>query len=839
MRWDGDGMKIIRLSLFNLRKNRREALAIIFLTFITVFLLGTVATNIVRINKIYDECFAATGSYDSMILFRDAKYRSVYKDILAEEYGIEDAAKCKCLIHELTDIVDENGEKVSQNLYFITEESERRIEDFLIDDSLDQEQIASLEHPIWLPQYFGISQGYKPGDDFVIVSGGRNYPFVVAGLFECGFGNNPNELLRTVIGERDYMLLSGIFTEGDILAFDAGEGFEVTEYLSKCEDRSSENLAPSTFRFSLESARASETNFLNIFMYLSIFLSVITMAAALFLIRHKISNDIEDQMQQIGVLEALGYKSREISVSYICEYVITGGIGAVFGIIAAMLFTPVMNTISSGMLYRVVTGEIEVSRMFLVGIAVVALVTLFALLKARMVKNYPPVVAFRRGIRTHHFGKSILPLERTSGNINIRLAFKSYFKNIRQGFGTGLCIALAGIALLFCVCIYDFFRTGYDGLITIMGMEVADERLNLLDGVDADIFAEELRNMPEVRKALVTYNLEHLSVEGFSDWSAVQVYDDFNETENIFLNSGSFPECDNEIAVSLHLSILGGYKVGDSITILGDGTKKSYLITGIVPAMSNEQMNIYMTTEGYTRVRPNDLPDIVEVYLNDGVGLEQFEDMMTARYGVAARSGSAGVTADGTLEERIRSVADEKMATLISNYGVTNIDYAVVVGDQVITGQSNFVIRDMSSLLNLAKTQVLPIAGITKAFSLGGMVFVAIVVAVILSIIASSNVRRQRKDLGIMKSMGYSSKDLMTQMAISMLSTIVIAVILATLANAYLYRMFWLTAFGAHNPAPVPLMIAADIALAVFCYIVTYIAAGRVKKVSVTELMTE
>ena len=39
----------------------------------------------------------------------------------------------------------------------------------------------------------------------------------------------------------------------------------------------------------------------------------------------------EEQMVQIGVLEALGYTSRELSLSYICEYVLTGGIGAIIG----------------------------------------------------------------------------------------------------------------------------------------------------------------------------------------------------------------------------------------------------------------------------------------------------------------------------------------------------------------------------------------------------------------------------------------------------------------------------------------------------------------------------
>ena len=43
-------------------------------------------------------------------------------------------------------------------------------------------------------------------------------------------------------------------------------------------------------------------------------------------IPHSQRKDMEEQMVQIGVLEALGYTSRELSCSYICEYILTGGI---------------------------------------------------------------------------------------------------------------------------------------------------------------------------------------------------------------------------------------------------------------------------------------------------------------------------------------------------------------------------------------------------------------------------------------------------------------------------------------------------------------------------------
>ena len=55
-------MKILRLSLFNLKKNRKEAVAIAFLTMVTTLMLAVFAANTVKTNKGFDDSFAASGS---------------------------------------------------------------------------------------------------------------------------------------------------------------------------------------------------------------------------------------------------------------------------------------------------------------------------------------------------------------------------------------------------------------------------------------------------------------------------------------------------------------------------------------------------------------------------------------------------------------------------------------------------------------------------------------------------------------------------------------------------------------------------------------------------------
>ena len=119
------------------------------------------------------------------------------------------------------------------------------------------------------------------------------------------------------------------------------------------------------------------------------------------------------------------------------------------------------------------------------------------------------------------------------------------------------------------------------------------------------------------------------------------------------------------------------------------------------------------------------------------------------------------------------------------------------------------------------------------------MIFIAIVVGVILYILTVSNIRRQRQALGIMKSMGYSSKDLMIQMSVKFMPITVTAAIFASILAIFLTKAFWLYGLGIDMGYSIFLIIVVDILLIIYCFFITYISSRRIKKISVTELMTE
>lgn len=835
-------MKIFRLSLFNLKRNKREAAAIVFLTLVTSFLMAVFAVSITQINSAFDRSFEETGSADFILLFQADKYRDIYRDILEEEYHVTDAREGSVLFGMAASAKSKKGESIAYNMIFADESTERKMENFKKLNTLPDDEIEMLTHPVWMPQYFEITAGYAPGDTFTLVSGGRDYPFTIAGFFSTGLYNSNSNMLKCIITEEDMVLLSAVYEEYHMIAFDTEKEFSYEEYYEKCSAKSNENVLSAVLPIDKNQERLGETGFLNIFLYMSVFLSVVTMISALFLILHKISKDMEEQMVQIGVLEALGYTSRELSCSYIFEYIFTGGVGAMIGGITAAAFSPVMDTLIRGMMNRDVHTDVNILRILIVVVSIIALVTLFALSRAARVKKLPPVVAFRKGIKTHHFGKNILPLEKMKHSINLRLAFKGILNDLRSNIGTGVCIIAAGVAVMFSVYTFDFFRSGYNGLIGVMGMETPDISIIMMSGVNGENFCDEIRKFPEVEKVLLSRTAmgNYVEIKG-SNQSAVAIsYADFSLTDNIHPKTGRFPEYDNEIMITARREETENRHIGDSIIIKGDVCEKSYLITGIVHAMNNNGISVYMTEDGYRRIRPTARPNTVEITLKNEEDRPAFMDKLTALYGASAKDMAYAQSAQGSLEERIRAKADEKMAVLISQYGVTDVDYAIRIGDTIISGNSSrFVIKEISSMKDLAKSQMKPIAAVTKTFSVWAVIFIAVVVAVILGIIAVSAVKRQRKELGIMKSMGYTSRELMIQLTLRIFPVTIISSCIAAVLSVWVQRAFWMAAFGVQILESLPLMIGTAAALVLYCLIVTYVSAGSIRKISVTELMTE
>ena len=747
----------------------------------------------------------------------------------------------------LVDTYTPDGDTVAYNYSLITERSERKLESFKKLDQLPESEIAKLEHPIWLPVNFEIVKGYEVGGDFTLMKGGKEYVFTIAGFYETGLMSSDGYAHKIILSDEDYELFRMIFSSAEdysfettSLFFNAPAGFDYDSYIEKCNEAASEDISFRTLYFNHNSERINESAFLSILMFMLIFLSLVTLVAALFVIRHKISGDIEDQMQRIGALEALGYRSREISLSYVCEYVISGGLGAVLGAGGALLCTPLVNSMIRATLGREAHGFEGVGMAVLSAFAVLLLVVLFALSKARTVKKYPPVVALRKGIRTHNFKRNRLPLEKSRRDINLVLAMKGFLGNIKSSIGICICIVAAGTAILFGALTFDFFRNGPDGVLSMMGEDTHAMSVRVMSGVDAEAISEEILTLPQARKAFTIHYKRQVSVKGSSEPALVSSFNDYTDAENIHPYRGRCPEHDNEVMIGLSRSRDEGIEIGDSVVLEYNGMEKEYIVTGIIGSMQNGGTVVYLTGEGYERLDIHAVKDVVQVYPAEGVSLTELEEAIYEHFGATEDAGSADANSEDGVEARISAFAKEKIATLMKQYGVTDVDYAVQIGDELITGNSRpFIIKDITSYEGIIKTQIIPISKSSRDFSLGGLIIVSLIVGVLLAIITSNDVRRQRQRLGIMKGLGYSSKDLMKQISLKLLPVFIVGVALATVCGVLFNNFFWGMSFATIAENNIIVIIITDVLLVLFCYIVTYISAGKIRKISVTELMTE
>lgn len=838
-------MKIWRLSLFNLKKNKREAIGIAFLTLVTTMMLSIVVSNQRKIDTAFDESFQASGSVNTCIRFHEQKYHDAFRAILEKEYKVERLQEGRMIYADMTDVRGKDGDVVAYNMIFMVEKVERKMESFKKGDQLPDSEIGKLEHPIWLPSNFEIVRGYVPGDCFTVLKGGKEYPFTVAGFYETGLMNNDGGSYKIIVTEDDYDLFvtlfqSSISAECVGLFFDAGDDFDYEEYMNLCNEAASENVSLSMTHYCHKYEKENEVMFLEIFMMMIICLALVTFVASLFLIRHKITNDIEDQMQQIGVLEALGYRSKEISLAYLYEYVFAGGSGAVLGGILALLSTPVVNVGIRMMMGRYVVGTNNVVGIVFVMLLVILIVVFFALLKARQVKNYPPVIALRKGIKTHHFGKNALPLERYRGNVNLGLALKGFLGNVKSLVGVMICIVAAGTAILFSALTFDFFKDVTKGLPSMMGADTDAIRVQLMSGVDPAQVREELLKLPEVRKVVITHAGTNVSVKGTSNDAYVTVFDDFANAEQIKAFEGRCPERDNEIMIGLRRSRDEGIGVGGSIILELNGIEKKYLVTGVIGSLHNGGTTVFLTNEGYERLNYHARADMLIVYPEKGVELTDLEAAVTKHLGSSAKDAIGESLEAGNLEAKLQAAAEEKIAALLMQYGVTDLDYAVQVGDRLITGNSRgFVVREITSYEGIIKTQMIPVARTTKGFTFAALILISVIVAVILYLITTGDVRRQRQSLGIMKGLGYSSKDLMTQIALKQMPVVLVGILIASVCAYFINQIFWAALFATIAETNWSVLIFMDLALSAFCYLVTYLSAGKIKKISANELMTE
>lgn len=835
-------MKSLRLAYFNIKKHKSESISMIILVMICMILLGSGASNLIDIQRIYGNVVKQNHAVKNSIEMNDSAYHDFYDKFFQNDNRVERFVHVEGAVTNASKFLDKEGKETSQYMFFLTREEEEQMEDFQVITQLSEEEVAMLEHPLYVPLYVKDSLGFHEGDTFNIILNGKIYPFTVAGFFESAIFSDNMLYLKMVLSDKDFRIIRAVTDKGHILGYDAADhdlAEEIYQDFMNCVEENTSNGESMTFTAMLyENMEKLNGQFVKLILELMMLMAVLILVSVLLMISYKIADDISEQVVSIGVLEALGYKSKDISLSYMFEYLLLGSVGAGLGIVGSLIISPFIFKIGEMMAGH--HGQISSHILLQLGFAFILLIfiTAIALLRSRLVKKYPPVVAFRKGTADHSYAKNVLPLEGTKWNVHLRLAMKGFLGNAISNIGIGICIAISTCTIVLCFIFFDFFREGSNALITMTGMEVPDVRVVVTYDTDIYQMREELLQDERVDRILLSADWFTTHVQyGNSSMSPV-VYKDYSEVRNIYPLEGRLPRHDNEVMVTGLFMQQNQLNVGDTMDIKLGRIEKQYIISGVVTGMTNAGANIYMTEDGFKRIKPSYQPNVLEISLKEGVDYKEYSSWIQHSYGRSISDAMEDDCSGDSRKERITKEAEKRMAKLLAMYDISHVEYAIMIDGEIIKGSSSiFKIESCISLKEIMETQT---GAAIMAFKNGSGIFMLISVSVIMIImfmIMTSNVKKMRHELGIYKGMGYTSRELMLQLSLRIVPTLIIGVCVGTALGLAGINLTY-SILGKLEYRPLMIMMV-DLLIILFAFASAYLGAGKIRKISVCELIAE
>ena len=678
---------------------------------------------------------------------------------------------------------DGKEESLSEELIILPYEGWSKLEAPHFIEVSDEE----YDNPIYISLYYNnYFFNTKLGDDISLKLNDKYYTFQVAGIYEG--------LLSNLLGvsyvspdffdelkEDDSTIREYEFTFHNIKLADGEDSMSATGRLSKTFSKN--NIE--SLVISVDSVINSLTYMQNMIAAMLVVISVVITVIAMIIIYFRISNSIEQNIINIGALKALGYTSTQIRMSMICEFTVTTFVATVIGIIASYNVLPVFEEKMrsySGLVWDI---GFEKGSTITTAVMITATVIFVAYSGTGKITELDPVTAIRFGIKSHNFKKNYAPLENTKGPLTWVMALKSVMGNKWQNIVLITSTAAIGAVTSFAVFLF------YNGICE----PVNYNRLYYLVFADVDIkfdttedLTGEISQLPEVE----TVNwIDEFQVTVEGNTASAVCTDDWFKMPHVNIYKGRSPKYANEVALGGFLALEMGVGIGDEVTISYGDVKSTYLVTGLEQSAGNVGNDLSLTEEGAKNLNRKPYKNRIEVFVTD----HSLENTQRLVRNVQAMYGDKIVECNDNIKE-------------IKN------------GDDHTT----LFISMMISFMVLIS---------------------AIVIVLSLNLVVKTLIIKKKKELGIKKAIGFTSRQLRAELALSMLPQILtgasIGSILGCLgANNAIVIFLRSLSIMKSNMEVYPWMVLVSIFFEiVISFAVIWIISYRIKKISPYSLITE
>jgi putative ABC transport system permease protein len=460
--------------------------------------------------------------------------------------------------------------------------------DFLLD--LDNDIIQLSPGEIAVPVYYSQQRDLAIGDEVRVNTGAEDMVFAIT-AFSRDSQMNPAIVhsKRFLIHEQDYANLREYIDETEYLVeFLLVDDSQISAFASAYQASELPKIGPAVDKGLFRTINSlSDGLVAGVVILMSLMLIVI----AILCLRFTLLVTIEEDTREIGVMKAIGIARSDIKRIYLAKYVVMAAAAALLGYLASLLLNQVLSAnvllyigSASKSLFQTALPLIAASSIFLI-------VTISCVVILRRFNRISAVEALRSGA----VGESmrIIPMLNLKRgrvlNINAYLGVRDVLQRSRL-YGL-LAFVFFFCAVIIIIPIHFLNTIQSPTFISYMGIGQSDIRIDLRQSEDvADRFDSTvayLTDDPDVAKLspLVTSQFTVMQSDGTLETLNIET-GDFLLFPLDYVK-GTAPQQQNEIALSILNAGEMEKQIGDTVTLVIEGQEREMVVSGIYQDVTN------------------------------------------------------------------------------------------------------------------------------------------------------------------------------------------------------------------------------------------------------------
>ena len=477
------------------------------------------------------------------------------------------------------------------------------------------EATQSADVAVNINQYIAQFGEYQPGDTITMSIDGQDHTMRVGNVIEeMEFGNAGSGILVVTMPQAGFEAFIHDHATQQVVdyAIAVEPEADISTARQSVEQAFDSHDVRNVSIHDADTVRGVRTMVSQLIVLVLIAFAVLITIVSLALCTFHIANTIDKELATMGILKALGYTSPMIEHAIITPYLITCLCATLLGSALSTILTPVLGTLIALQSGFSFHAAISPAAWIVTLLCLSGITLLFATLGVRRVRSIQPIEAVRGNAagRAQHI---VWPLTRMPGNAPIAIALQQAGSARARNTLITIITASATLLLAFCATLFYNATTKPNNLYNTLSTETPQITLTPTAGHTQEM-ADAAAHTPGIH-AVIEYTTTRIDLDGTP--TPTFVSNDFSAAVNDIHYQGRHPRTAQEIAIGSALA--DTHPIGTNINATLDDTTRTYTIVGYIQSVNDGGTACELTNAGYTRLAPAfaDQPHTLYIYCDE------------------------------------------------------------------------------------------------------------------------------------------------------------------------------------------------------------------------------